>query len=277
MVAVLAVDYNWNVVYEEAYKEDSSLYFPERLGQDFLDNKRKILGSYIFANQYLNRVIPDEEQDFKKSWIKYYHILPEEKYTFITIDPAISLNDGADYTAFCVVHVDPDRNWFVQMSNRLRINATDTVKLVFELYDRFKPNAIGVEAIAYQQALVHFIHSEAKRRGVHLPIVEIKASRLDKEGGKMVTPSKYMRIRSLVPLFEWGKIFLNQGLHDLEMEYSSFPRGGHDDIMDALARINDIAYYPHSIRRMKRDPQPNDPEYEKWYIGQLAKGDRPQK
>lgn len=270
-------DYSWQVVYEEAFREDASLYFPERLGQEFLDNKRKILGSYIFANQYLNRVIPDEEQDFKKSWLKYYHFLPTEKYTFITIDPAISLNDGADYTAFCVVHVDPDRNWYVQMANRLRITATDTVQLIFELYDRFNPTVIGIETIAYQQSLIHFLQNEMARRGVHLPLQEIKAARLDKEGGKHTTPSKYMRIRRLVPMFEWGKIFLNQGLHDLEMEFSSFPRGSHDDIIDALARIEDVAYYPHSLRRTNREPQPNDPEYEKWYIRQLAEGKKPEK
>lgn len=275
MVASLEVgNYKWKIVYNEAYNHDGSLYFPQRLNKEFLENKKKVMGSYLFANQYLNRVIPDDEQDFKKDWLKYYHFLPQEKHTFITIDPAISLNEGADFTAFCVVHVDPDNNWYVQHANRAKITATQTVELIFELFDKYKPMIIGVEAIAYQQALIHFLTQEMRRRNVTLPLKEIKSSRLDLEGGKKKAPSKFMKIRSLVPRFEWGQIFLNQGLSDFEIEYSSFPRGRHDDILDALSMIGEIAFAPKSVRRFNREPEPNDPGYERWYIGQLAKRNR---
>lgn len=266
------MSFNWAVVYEEAYNEDGSLFFKEKLSKEFLDNKKKILGSYIFANQYLNRVIPDEDQDFKKDWLKYYHFIPEEHFTFITIDPAISLQEGADYTAFAVVHTTQHLDWYVERVQRQRITATQTIDLIFNLYKQYKPKVIGIESIAYQESLVHYLSEEMKRRGVMLPIHQIKASSLDSSGNKKVMRSKNMRILSLVPRFENGKIFLNQGLHDLEMEYSSFPRGSHDDCMDALARIEDIAYYPHQPRSMKNGPQPNDPEYERWYIKQLSKG-----
>jgi predicted phage terminase large subunit-like protein len=270
-ISVKQSNYDWNIVYEEERKEDGSLFFPERLSDEFLSNKRKILGSYIYANQYQNRVIPDEDQDFKKDWLKYYHFIPEDTHTFITIDPAISLQEGADYTAFCVVHVNRHTDWFVSRIERMKITATDTVKLIFNLYEQYNPQVIGIEAIAYQESLMHFLNEEMKRKGVMLPLKAIKASSLDADGNKKVMRSKNMRILSLVPRFENGKIFLCQGMHDFEVEFSSFPRGSHDDCMDALARIEDIVYYPHQPRRINNGPNPQDPEYERWYIQQLSK------
>lgn len=44
---------SWNVVYRGAYNKDGSLFFPEKLSQDFLESAKRTMGSYIFANQYL--------------------------------------------------------------------------------------------------------------------------------------------------------------------------------------------------------------------------------
>jgi len=38
-----------------------------------------------------------------------------------------------------------------------------------------------------------------------------------------------------------------------------------------LASINEIYYPPHKEREVKRDPAPNDPKYESFYIQRLSK------
>lgn len=255
-------DGDWVYVYEKAIRDDGTLLFPERLTPEFLARSRKVMGSYIFANQYQNEIIPDGEQTFKKEWLRYYLSLPELSFTYAFIDPAISEADTADFTAVSVVSVDVEQNWYVCHARRERINPSGIIDLAFKIYERFSPIVIGVEDVAFQRAIVHFAHEEMRRRNKHIPIMGVK---------RATDKTKEMRILSLVPRFEWGTLFLNQGLHDLELELAQFPRGRHDDILDSLASLNDIISYPSKPRRKDEPPDPNDPKYESWYIKQLVK------
>lgn len=256
----------WSVVYEKAIRDDGSLFFPERLSWEFLDRTRRTQGSYMFANQYQNEIIPLEDQQFKPEWIRYYKELPKRKYTFAFIDPAISEASTADYTALTVIDVDADKNWYIRNATRYRINPTKIINLIFKVNEQFKPQIIGIEDVAYQKALLYMVDEEMRRRGV---IVPIKGIRPDAER------SKEMRILGLVPRFEFGHVMLSRGLNDFEMEYAQFPRGAHDDLLDSLSYCDKIVYYPEKYeRKTNEQPNPNAPEYESWYIQNLIKGRR---
>ena len=87
---------------------------------------------------------------------------------------------------------------------------------------------------------IEHIQSEQDAQSYHFGVVEV-AGRAGKAD----------RIRRLMPLFEQAKIWLPVSLHvtdweknirDLvhdfvEEEYMAFPNGGHDDMLDCLARI----------------------------------------
>lgn len=258
----------WSLVYRRAINDDGSLFFPERLGHEKLESLRRSMGSYIFANQYLNKIIPEEDQTFKRHWLRYYRELPEKVLHFGFIDPAISEADTADYTAFVVVAVDCEQNWYVRYAHRERMNPSRLINHAFEVTERFKLQALGVEDVAYQRAILHYAHEEMKRRNKRIPITGVKRG-ADK--------TKEMRILSLVPRFEFNTIFLAPGLSDLEIELLEFPRGSHDDTIDALSSLDAIVHYPQKARKVHADPSPNDPGYESWYIQnklKAAKGGR---
>lgn len=252
----------WSIVYDKAIREDGSLFFPKRLNNKFLDEQRKVLGSYIFYNQYLNEIIPDEAQEFKKSWLRYYDVLPKRRNTFAFIDPAISLGKNNDYTALTVVHVNEDNDWFVEVAKHDRITATQTVNLVFQVEELFKTQAIGIEMVSYQESLMHFLTAEMRKRNKFINVVGVKRGP-DK--------TKEMRIRALIPRFEFGRVYLKAGLIDFEDEYFKFPKGRHDDIIDALSSIEEIAHPIAKEKEIEREPAPNHPDYERWYIKQYAK------
>lgn len=251
----------WAIGYDKARREDGSLLFPKRLTNEFLDRQRRTQGSYIFAFQYQNEIVPAEDQDFKKEWLVYYDKLPEIKTTFAMIDPAISLDQEACYTAFVVVDVDLENTWYLKAARRVRITATQTIKLMFDIQRVYKCNVIGVETVAYQMALMHFLDQEMRKTGQLIPIHGIKRGP-DK--------SKNTRIRSLVPRFEWQRILIKPGLNDFEDEFLKFPRGSYVDILDALASIGEIAYPPAKERIPERELSPNHPDYEKQYIRRLT-------
>lgn len=252
----------WSVVLKKAYNPDGSLFFPEKLTQEFLDSARKTMGSYLFANQYLNEVIPADAQMFKKDWFRYYQELPKRLNYFAFIDPALSESDTADFTGVVVCAVDANNSRYVVFAKRYKVTPTELVKLIFDINEQFKPRAIGIEEVAYQKALLYFVAEEMRRRDKIVPIVGVKPP-TDKTKG--------MKILEMVPRFEWGHVFLNRGMHDLEMELLSFPRGAHDDLIDALASMNSIIYPPEQEKKSNEPPRPNDSGYETWFIRQRQK------
>lgn len=211
----------WSVVHEKAIRDDGSLLFPQRLSHEFLAEARRTMGSMLFANQYLNEVIPEGEQPFRREWIRYFESVPSNLFHFAFIDPAIGESKVHDYTAIVIVSTDTEKKWYVRRAVRHKWNPSQIVQACFDIHKEWKPVCIGIEDVAFQRALIHFALEEAKRRGVSLPVTGVKRGP-DK--------SKEMRILSLIPRFEWGTLYLAPHLHDLEMELAQFPRGAHDDL-----------------------------------------------
>jgi len=251
----------WSIVYEKAIRDDGTLFFPEKLTKEFLLNVRKTMGSYIYANQYQNQIIPDDEKRFRKEWLRYHKDVPELVNNFGFIDPAISRRDGSDWTALVVVSVDTEGSWYIRYAQRAKLSPSEIVSLAFNAVKQWDLQIIGIEDIAYQRALLYMIEDEGKKRGIVLPAHGI---------GLGDSRHKDTRILGLVPRFEWGRISMPEGLYDLENEINFFPRGSKD-IIDALARIEQIAYAPERERKTHEAPASNSPEYESWYIRNLHK------
>lgn len=252
----------WSVVYEKAIRDDGSLLFPERLTKEFLQQARRTMGSYLYANQYQNEVIPEDEKRFKAPWLRYYKEIPENTHRFGFIDPAIGQLKHHDWTGIAIVDVDYQSNWYLRVAAHYRLTPTEIVNKMFEICDQFKLKALGVESVAYQEALLYFVSEEMRKRQKTIPVTGITRNHT----------SKATRILGLVPRFEWGTLMIAPGMTDFEDEYNSYPRGTHDDILDAIASLEEIVFYPQKEEKKLEQPSsPADPNYEKWYIQQLAK------
>lgn len=255
---------SWSIIYEKAIRDDGTLFFPERLTRSFLDEARRTMGSYLFANQYQNEVIPDEEKKFKQEWLRYYKQIPERVYTFAFIDPAIGQKKTSDYTGQVVIDVDVNGTWYLKIAKRERLTPTEIVNRVFELHKEFGCRAIGVESVAYQEALLYMIDEESRRRQCVAPVIGVKPP---------TDRTKEMRILGLVPRFEFGRILIAQGLYDFESEYSQFPRSSHDDIIDSLAQLEELVSYPprEAEKPLEKPHHHEDKNYERWAIQQTIR------
>ncbi len=252
---------SWSVIYRSAINEDGSLLFPEKLTHEFLDIQKKKLGSYQFAQQYLNQIIDLENQTFKKAWFKYYTEIPKNVLRYAMIDPAIGQKKVNDYTGLIIMSVDCETNWYVQVARRKRMTPTEIVNLCFDIHKEFDCTVIGIETIAYQEALLYMLHEEMIRRNIMIPIKGYKPPN---------DRTKEARIRSLVPRYEFGRIYHNQGLHDLESELLTFPRAAFDDISDPLSSVEELITYPQKEKEDESKPaSQSDPRWEKWFIRNL--------
>lgn len=253
----------WDIFYQKAILDDGSAFFPEKLPIEVLESIRRTQGSYMFANQYMNQIIPEDDMRFKREWFRYYNSIPDKRDTVIFIDPAIGQEQHHDFTGVIVVHGDEEMRWYVEVARRLKLTPTQTIDLVFELCERFKPRLIGIEDVAYQKALLYLINEEMSKRKQFIPITGVRPP-TDK--------TKEMKILSvLVPRMEYGRIFFNQGLHDFEHELLTFPRGSHDDIIDALASCDELMSYPSKEHPKDVRHNPGTAQYEAAYIKDLAR------
>ena len=231
-----------------AILEDGSLYFPSRLTHAFLEEKRKEQGTYIFNSQYMLSPIDDSNAVFKKAWIQYYDKLPPLVEVHLLTDLAISQKETADYTVVMAVGIAHDKRIYVMEYDRERFTPNETIESIFNMYLKYKPlyniKTVGIEVVAFQKAMIYFIKDEMRRRGVYMPLKELKAD-----------GDKTRRIGALQPLFENGDVYIREEHSDLERELLEFPFSKHDDVADSLAYILQV------IRAVSYDYKPQEYRY----------------
>lgn len=230
--------YRYNIIIRAA-EEDGELLFPERLTREFLDEQRKSQGNYIFSCQYMNNPVDDETATFKQSYFRHIDLsLVEDRPInwFMSVDPS---QEGAysDYAGFTLVGMDFQQDLYVRQVHRAKMNYSGIVDLMFEWYLKYKPRRIALETIATQKTIEYILNDEQKKRGIWMPVQIIRSRSASKES----------RIEALAPYYEFGRVHhINEAnqIDELEYELLKFPKGAHDDVIDSLATILEIASPP---------------------------------
>ena len=234
---------NFDIMVKKAYEGDMNTgenfvsLFPQKFTLSYLQQLKKEKGPYEFAAQYENNCVPEESAKFKQKW---FQMVGEEelKYRdinyFTMVDPAIAQKEDSDKTAIVTIAVDEFNNWFIRSIMWGHLLPSEIISAIFDNWELFHPKKIGVEMVAFQKSLQYALKDEMRRRNIFLPIVELKADK-----------AKGQRIEGLIPRYANGSVYhLQQCPHRaiLEEELVWYPRGKHDDIIDALAYGLQIAY-----------------------------------
>jgi predicted phage terminase large subunit-like protein len=227
-----AVHKNWSVFIRSCYKPDGSVIFPEKFTEAQLNDIKK-KSFYHFSTQYLNDPIDPENADFKAGQIKIYDPATAHPASlYLTIDPAIALSRDADYTAFVVAGMFADRRIRVVDAVHKRLVPSELVEEVFALVKKWRLHRVGIETFAFQKTLKYDIQRQQRERGIFFSIDEL-GKRHTGHGEAIL--SKEARIRRLQPYFEQGLFEIRSDMQDLSDELLAFPRGKHDDLIDALS------------------------------------------
>lgn len=233
-------------IYDELWDQSKQKYqkgtilWPQKYTLDDISEKRRKMGPWTFEAQYQNNPVPSDEADFKREWFRYYEptdLRGVELNKYTLIDPAISLEKQADYTAMMTVGLDRYNNMYVLDIVRERLTPAGIISAIFAQYERWHPKAIGLEEIAFQRALRYSLQKEMETRKRFLNIIELKPH----------ARSKDQRIKGLQPLYANGKVLHNKDLVYniyLEDELLRFPKGKHDDMIDALSYALDLVHPP---------------------------------
>jgi predicted phage terminase large subunit-like protein len=186
-----------------------------------------------FYGQYLNDPLDEERLEFKRDWFQRFVPSPElsaqlaDIPAIVSIDPAFRLHQYNDFTGIVVTKTTPDNLVYVMEARAIKVNPDMLVKEIFSTMARYKSvYKLLVETVTSQIMLMNLLQNEMKQRNVFFVIEEVKPENNER---------KTVHIRSLIPHYANRRIFHAPGLNALEEQLMEFPKGAHDDIIDALA------------------------------------------
>ncbi len=199
-------------------------------------------GTWMFSTQYLLQPISPDETIFKKEWLQTYVSeaeVPKTVRKFTTVDLAEwgDPNRKTDCNAVVITcGWDDKHNMWILHYDTGRFDPSKVIKLMALHWEKFKPEAIGIESVYYQKAVAHFAREymfEGK-----IPMMTIR--QLNPESGT----SKEVRIRALEPLASNLAIHCkptHQAFITEFIDYVPNNRLCKKDILDALAYQIQIA------------------------------------
>lgn len=211
--------------------------------RETIDRKFFEMGEYMGNTQLLLNPVPEHAQTFKMSWLegKFFKGMPKVRMNkYLLVDPAGEDNDyEGDWSVFVVIGVDQFNNRYLLDGRRGRFNLNQKYELTRDLATEWNVLAVGYEKYSMQSD-IPYIREKMYEEMTNFPVPKALKGNVPKK----------KRIRTLVPLFEQGRMYLPESLmyqdadgkkHDfirefLDDEYTKFPKPIHYDILDVLAR-----------------------------------------
>jgi predicted phage terminase large subunit-like protein len=227
----------WHSVKYRAHSEDfKQILWPDRWSKDKL---KQVKDEYAqrglsdkYSQEFLNIPIDESTAFFKRS-----DFLPETSEDkkkllnyYITGDFAISDKDRADYTVFKVGGMDEAGILHIRNVIRARMDGEEIVNTMIGLQKVYNPIAFGIEEMQVSKSLGPYINRAMIESNTFINLVMMKPHKTD----------KLSRAQSIRARMRAGGVKFDKGAEwyqDLEDECLNFPRGRHDDQVDALSYL----------------------------------------
>ena len=232
-------------------EKEGANQFPKIWTDDWLKNRRSIMGSIAYSREMLLERIDPTTQPFKREYETLYDMLPERfSHTVTVCDPAYTEGDG-DYTAIITVQFTHGNHAYV--AERKRFRRDDPGVIVDELFKTIKsqePDAVGIprrkgEAVSYS-----FEERRTRENLWNFKYVALPET---------VSKIHKSRIGGLVPRWEARSIHIQRAMTDLLQEIYEFrldDSHAHDDMLDALAHcFNEDLVRPNAGKRYAPLPE----------------------
>lgn len=242
--------------------------WPDRFSLEKLEAfKQSYIARHLlsrFFMEYMSDPVPEEDATFRADYFQFFEgeAAPDgESLTEVYVDlGGGSTRKAADPTAMVVLTIDRSNTIFVDdyVNDRM---GTDTKRMcdeIFRLHATYQPRRFVIEKTQAANLLKATLEQEMKNRRVYLNVEYISPTRGSGGGRGNMSDGKYQRIAAMEAAFKMGVIKMRKWMTEIQEQLIMFPRGKHDDLIDALAYG-----YQHLHRRRvkKRKPkqQTNDP------------------
>jgi len=238
----------------KAFNDFSEILWPEKFSAKRLMDIRQ---NYInegesdgYSCEYLNQPIAEGDSFFDPAFYLSMDESDKKRYGthYIGWDMAVSTNQRADFTVATVFKVDSDGFKHVIDVRRGRWDALQIVDEMFSVQDAYQPACHFGEKGPIDSAIAPFLNNEMMKRQKYLNLVRISRTK-DK-----VTFAKPFQAMMKAKHVKFDKSLSTWP--DIEEELRRFPKGAHDDIIDALAIVG------HGLEQISSVETPEELEEE---------------
>ena len=245
---------------DETYKAwhftsyDNPLLDPEEI-----DTAKKSMSSYAFRQEFMASFEALGSEIFKEEWVNFEESEPDEGDYYVAIDLAgfadvgkSSKKSKLDTTAIAVVKANTD-GWWVADIVYGRWDIKKTAKKIFDVVAKYRPVSVGIEKGALKNAVLPYLTDIMKANQRYFRVDELTHGN-QKKIDRIVW--------GLQGRFENGQVSLNKGDWNTEFcdQLFQFPNPlVHDDLIDALAYIDQLAKVSYYVDFEEDDFEVLDP------------------
>ena len=185
------------------------------------------LGNYNFQSQYQQNPIPEKGNVINFDWFKRYSVLPQDGRRRARIiqswDTAMTEHDGSDYSV-CVTAQVINKQYYILNVLRQRLLFPDLIKAIQREKAKYNAQEVFIENKASGIEVIQLLNRQGMRGIIAIDPVG----------------SKEDRIAAQSTLIESGRVWIPEAapwIEEFKREVNAFPRGAHDDQLDALAQL----------------------------------------
>ena len=233
---------------------DNPLLDPEEINA-----AKKSMSSFAFRQEFLASFEAAGGELFKEEWIKFDEEAPKVGEFYIAVDLAGFEEEGSkgvknkrlDSSAIAIVKAN-EQGWWVADIIYGRWDVKETAKKIFDAVKKYEPVAVGIEKGIARQAVMPYLSDIMKRTQTFFRVDELT------HGNKKKTDRI---VWSLQGRFENGYIKLDKGAWNNEFldQLFQFPnKMVHDDLIDALSYIEQLAKVSYALDFEEDDYEPMD-------------------
>ena len=226
--------------YIDAVQDEDHVLWKEQFNHKQLQERKAIQGSWAFSSEYLNIPVSQEDAPFKPNDIRYFEELPDKYSMVVTLDPAYTEGNQSDYKVCVVIARDMENNRYLADYTATKLPMNDYMQSALNLILKYKNKITSVgmpsgREIDFWNKFIEFCAS----KGHYFNFVELKNTSSLQTNLSMKGKSARI-IASLQGLFQQGKYYLRKSQELAIDQLATFPRGKHDDIIDAMSYAEQI-------------------------------------
>jgi predicted phage terminase large subunit-like protein len=234
----------WKSVKYKAHTPDfSGILWPEQYDKDWFVSKRQEYLDQglpdVYSQEFLNIPLDESIAYFKRADFKDFNETdrallkqPDWKKRFnfyIGTDLAVSTSESADFSVFVIGGMSEVGWLYIFNVIRERMDSQEIVETLLQLQKTYDPIGISMERGQIEKSVGPFLRQRMMDTGVFPNILPMSPS-----------VDKVTRARSIQARMRAGAVKFDKEADwyfTLEDEASIFPRGKHDDQIDALAYV----------------------------------------
>ena len=210
--------------------------------KEVLATKVREMGTFVAAAQLFQQPNMKSVVGFHRQDLRFWgatNLSGLNKY--ILVDPASKKTKRSDYSVLIVVGYGSDENYYVIDIIRDKLSLSEKGATLMRLHRSYKPLVVAYEQYG-MQADIAYLEERMSQENYRFSITPV--------GGRV---SKEDRIMTLLPVLEAHRLYLPDTCYHtnylgekrdlvrdfISNELEAWPFCKHDDMLDALARIND--------------------------------------